>query len=246
MSSPYPELPLGASYPGAPTGASGAPPGHPSSPPGYPPSPPGYPPSPPGYPPSPPGYPSSPPGYPSSPPGYPSSPPGYASARPRISPWLWVVLGVVLLGLGTCGGVVGLAVLGSQMEPGGVMVGSAIPAAKRAALVERGLCGESERLIAFYDGSLSLDLSEVALVTTDRVVFAKDAEVSAIPLASVVSIDHRVEGIIGDVIVVAADDGDRIRIEVAHLNDGVTFLDALEDEARKSRPDVIVRRAQPR
>ncbi|MBX3261016.1 MAG: hypothetical protein KF782_15125 [Labilithrix sp.] len=204
----------------------------------------------PGAPPAYPGLPSpssgAPYGHPGVPPAYPGGPAAYLPAPSRISPWVWVLLGALLLGLGTCGGVVGLAVLGSQLEPGGVMIGGDIPAAKRDALVERGLCRQEDRLIAFYDGSLSLDMSEVALLTTDRVVFAKDAYVVAIPLASVASIDHRVEGVIGDVIVVRATNGAHLRIEVAHLNDGISFLDALEDEVRKSQPDVIVRRQTPR
>lgn len=180
------------------------------------------------------------------PPPYGAYPPPYPPPPSRMSPWIWVLLGAVLLGLGTCGGVVGLVVLGTQMEPGGVMLGAQITEAKRAKLVERGLCHEGDELVAYYDGSLSLDMSEVSILTTDQLVYAKGALVTAIPLASVASIDHRVEGVIGDVIEVAAANGARLRIEVAHLNDGVSFLNALEDEARKKQPNVIVRRRAPR
>ena len=184
---------------------------------------------------------------PASPPPYGAYPPPYASPPPsRMSPWIWVLLGAMLLGLGTCGGVVGLAVLGTQMEPGGVMLGAQIPEAKRAKLVERGLCHDGDELIAYYDGSLSLDMSEVSILTTDRLVYANGALVTAIPLASIASIDHRVEGVIGDVIEVAAANGARLRIEVAHLNGGVSLLDALDDEVRKKQPNVIVRRRAPR
>ena len=121
-----------------------------------------------------------------------------------------------------------------------------IPEAKRAKLLERGLCQDGDQLVAFYDGSLSLDMSEVSILTTDRLVYAKGAQVIAIPLESITSIDHRVEGVIGDIIEVAAANGERLRIEVAHLNDGVSFLNALEDEARKKQPNVTVRRRTPR
>lgn len=190
--------------------------------------------------------------YPPNPPHYaPNQPPPhypYAAPppRPRISPWVWVLLGVMLLGLGTCGGVVALVVVGSQAEPGGVLLGGAIPDAKRVKLLERGIVHEGDKLIAFYDGSLSLDMSEVSVLTADQLVYAKGRRVTRMPLRSIVSIDHRVEGIIGDVIEVAAESGERLRIEVAHLNDGVSFLNALEDEARKKHPAVTVRRQTPR
>jgi len=141
-------------------------------------------------------------------------PPPFVPPRAGISPWVWVLLGVALLGLGTCGGLVGLVAFGSQMENGGVMFDAQIPDAKKAKLRERGVIREDDRIVAFYDGSISLDLSEV--------------------------------GVIGDVIEVGARDGHRMRIEVAHLNEGVSLLNAIEDEVRKKQPDVVVHRQTPR
>ena len=173
-------------------------------------------------------------------------PPPFVPPRAGISPWVWVLLGVALLGLGTCGGLVGLVAFGSQMENGGVMFDAQIPDAKKAKLRERGVIREDDRIVAFYDGSISLDLSEVCVLTTDRLVQSKDARVVTMGLADVTTIDHRVEGVIGDVIEVGARDGHRMRIEVAHLNEGVSLLNAIEDEVRKKQPDVVVHRQTPR
>ena len=137
-------------------------------------------------------------------------------------------------------------VLGNSMEDGGVMFGAQIPDAKKAKLRERGLIRETDQLIAFYDGSISLDMSEVSILTADRLVHAQGNHVATVPLANVTSIDHRVENVIGDVIEVGTNEGERLRIEVAHLNNGISFLNAIEDEVRKKQPNVIVHREKPR
>jgi hypothetical protein len=168
-----------------------------------------------------------------------------------MSPWIWVLLGVVLLGLGTCGGVVGLVALGSAAQAGeaaedGVRMGSEVPDTTRTKLQKRNLLHPGEQLVAYYDATLTLDMSEVTVLTTDRITVAKGSRVTTIALADIASIDHRVENIIGDVIEVRSRRGERMRIEVAHLNRGVSLLNALEDETRDANPDVIVRRQDPR
>jgi hypothetical protein len=196
------------------------------------------------------------PGYPPQPPhplqsfGYPGAagPQGYPSPPPR-SParvWLWLLGAALVLGLGTCGGAVALVAWGASAEPGGVVLGTQLPAAKQAKLEERGLLQKGERVIVLYDGSLSLDLSEVSLVTKRAVVHFADKRAVTFPLAEIVSIDQRVENIAGDVLEIATSNGDRMRIEIAHLNGGLTFLNALEDEVRGAHPSVVVRRAAPR
>ncbi len=167
------------------------------------------------------------------------------------SPWVWVILGVVLLGLGTCGGVVGLVALGSaattgDAAQGGVLMGPEVTDATRSKLQARKLLRPDEQLVAYYDGTVMLDMSEVTVLTSDRITVAKGARVTTIALEDVASIDHRVEHIIGDVIDVRSQRGERMRIEVAHLNGGVSLLNALEDETRDANPDVIVRRQDAR
>jgi hypothetical protein len=157
-----------------------------------------------------------------------------------------VLLGVVLLGLGTCGGLVGLVFLGNNMEPGGVMLGAQVPDAKRTKLRERGLLKEGDQLVAYYDASLSLDMSELAVLTSDRLVYMNAGRVTTMKLEDIATIEHRVEGITGDVIEIGSTKSDRIRLEIAHLNNGVSFLNALEDEAQKKQPAVVIRRQTPR
>jgi len=163
-----------------------------------------------------------------------------------MSPWIWVLLGAMLLGLGTCGGVVGLLVLGASGDDGGVLMGAQVPDAKKAKLRARHLLREDDELVAYYDATIALDMSEVAVLTTERLTHAKGSHVATVPLEAIVSIEHRSEGVIGDVIEVRSSSGERIRIEVAPFNDGVSFLNALEDETRDVNPDVVVRRQAPR
>ena len=89
-------------------------------------------------------------------------------------------------------------------------------------------------------------MSQLALITSERVISATSAARAGLRLADIVAIDHRTEPLIGDVIEVATGAGQRLRIEIAPFNDGPTFLSVLEDEVRKRNADVVVRRAPVR
>ncbi len=183
-----------------------------------------------------------------SPYGYPPTPYGAPPPRARMSPWIWILLGGILLGLGTCGGIVGLVVMKGAAESaeGAVQMGSQLSDSTQRKLRDRKLLNEDEHLVAYYDATLSLDMSEVTVLTTDRITYAKDSRATTIALKDIASIEQRVDTIIGDVIEIRSRRGDRLRIEIAPLNGGVSFLDALEDETREVQPDVVVRRQTPR
>lgn len=172
-----------------------------------------------------------------------SSPP--APPRRGIPVWIFILCGALVLGIGACGALAAFCVHASS-SPGGVIMGTQATKEDRVKLRERRLLTDRETLVAFYDATVSGDFTEVYVVTTERVAVAKSGQVTALDLASLTTIDHRDEGALGDVIEAANAKGERLHIEVAPLNGGVSFLNALEDEAKRKNPSVVVHRAQPR
>ena len=178
---------------------------------------------------------------------YSAPPPSYAPPPQRrgIPVWVWILGAALLFGLTTCGGLVAFCVH-AQNHPGGVVMGTQATKADRVKLREKKALTERETLVAFYDATMSQDFSEVYVVTTERVAVAKAGEVSALDLKDLTTIDHRDEGALGDIIDVATAKGERLHIEIAPLNGGVSFLNALEDETKKKSPSVVVHRAEAR
>jgi hypothetical protein len=177
---------------------------------------------------------------------YPPPPPPIPPKRSMLP---WIIAGAAVL-LGTCGG--GLAfcayTIGSAADKEtGVTMGTQVGEKTIAALRKRGLLREGEVLVVFYDATVSLDMSEVALLTNKRIVSTKPDVVASIDLADVATARHTTEGIIGDVLEVSAVDGRRLRIEIAHLNNGASFVNALDDELAKQPAKVKVeRRVSPK
>jgi hypothetical protein len=151
--------------------------------------------------------------------------------------------------LGTCG-VVGLVALGASAEqPPGVLVGAQVPDTTVEALKARKLLQPQEAVLAFHDATLRLDMSEVTFVTKSRVVHAHGDKVSAVALADVSKITHHTEALGLDVVDFVTKDGKSLRIEIAPLNGGESYVDVIEDAWRIHFPEATVTRpaakAQP-
>ncbi len=76
--------------------------------------------------------------------------------------------------------------------------------------------------------TLSLDGTEAAIVTDERVIYLRNGEQTAIPWSDVLKINYRKEMLIGDVFDVVGSDGNLIHIEIAPLNGGQTFKTIIE------------------
>ena len=187
------------------------------------------------------------------PPAYSSAYPnaGYYPAQPpaaprRTSPVVWVLAALGLMGvlgavLGTCGVAVGLMALGASSDaPTSVILGAQVPAPTVDALREKKLLGPREQLLAYYDATIRLDMSEVTFVTATRTVHAQAGTVATMELADVSKITHRSQGIIGEVIDLVGDDGSTMKIQIAPLNGGESYVDVLEDAWQKRRPGAKV------
>jgi hypothetical protein len=87
---------------------------------------------------------------------------------------------------------------------------------------QKQLLQEGEQLRCFYDATVSLDGTELYLVTDRRVITHKDGRTTAINLTDVASID-RVEVPMTDAWLVSSTNGEAVQVEVAALNGGDTF-----------------------
>lgn len=165
--------------------------------------------------------------------------------RAAVPGWVWILLALAGFGaFGTCATCVYRAA--TSEEPSGVVYASQVPDETRARLDALGVLEGNEQLLVYYDGTVSLDQSELALLTTERVISVKGRHRASARLADITAIEHRDEALLGDVIEVTTSSGPRLRLEIAPLNGGVTFLNALEDQAKERAPGVRVRRAAPR
>lgn len=90
-----------------------------------------------------------------------------------------------------------------------------------------------EQVRAYYDATISLDGTEMAFVTDQRVVYVLDGNVTEIALADVTEIVRSEDGLSGDIIDVKGAGGQRLRIEIAPLNDGPVFLEILKEATGK-------------
>jgi hypothetical protein len=144
------------------------------------------------------------------------------------------ILKPLLIGCGATAllGVLAIVVLlirCSSGPEGGVRAANQMESYAVAHLAKNSVLEPSEKLIAYYDTTIELDGSEAALVTTERVVYLKGGTVTSMRFEEITAVDHRDEGMIGDVIEVKGKSGERIHIEVAPFNGGKMFLEMLND-----------------
>jgi hypothetical protein len=87
---------------------------------------------------------------------------------------------------------------------------------------DKGLLEDGEELRAYYDNSVTLDGSDIALVTDRHVMTHRNGNTSSISLSEISSIE-RVDDVIGEAIEVSAIGGRMVRVPVAPLNGIDTF-----------------------
>jgi hypothetical protein len=143
---------------------------------------------------------------------------------------------LAVVGIGAVFGMVSIArFCGSAAEAGGVRVSNDIPASALRRLDEKKLLGPGEKVLAYYDATLSGDGSEIAMVTSERLVYLKERRTTALALADIEDVKHHEESLIGEVIDATGDSGEVIHIEVAPMNDGPLFTSTLESAWKKKR-----------
>ncbi len=116
---------------------------------------------------------------------------------------------------------------------GGVRAANQMEKYATAHLKEHGLLEAGEKLVVYYDVTFALDGTEAAILTDRRLLYHKDGNTEAIGLAEIESMASWDEGLIGDVIDAVAKDGTHMRIEIAPLNGGRSFIMALESQLKR-------------
>jgi hypothetical protein len=143
--------------------------------------------------------------------------------------WLGVVFGgamvvvavLTVVSIGSC--------LGRNNDEGGARHRNEIPPAVISRLEKSALDEPNEEVLAYYDATVAIDGSEVAVLTKGRIVYGKKGHNTALMLRDVKRVRHREETLIGDIIEISTTGGKSMKIEIAPLNNGPTFLRALTD-----------------
>ena len=141
----------------------------------------------------------------------------------------------LILGIG-CGGPIAAAIVGflglmiyfAGQPEGGVLLANQMEAYALDYIDDNNLLNPDEQLVAYYDVTLSMDSSEAAILTDERVIYHNNGRTDTINLADIDRVEHAEEGMIGHVIDIYSVSGDTLRIEIAPLNGGDLFLEQLE------------------
>jgi len=120
---------------------------------------------------------------------------------------------------------------------GGVKLGNEMDQYALDYIAENDLLNESEEVLAYYDVTIRMDGTEAAMVTTDHVVYHKLGNTTSIPIIDISDINHRQEPFIGDVIEIQAVSGESMKIEIAPMNQGESFLNVLMRKWESLRDD---------
>lgn len=148
----------------------------------------------------------------------------------------------VLIGCGVVAGVACLAAavffVWLAMTPeAGVKLANEVDSYAIDYLKKHGMLGEGEEVLAYYDATLSMNGTEAAILTDLRVMYHREGRTTSISLDEIEGIEHRKEGLVGDIIEIRGPGGKMMKIEIAPLNQGESFLVALQAarEARRAR-----------
>lgn len=125
------------------------------------------------------------------------------------------------LALALCGGFI-LACGADLSREQGVCLPDQVDDVAWGYLRDKGILEDGEQLRAYYDASISLDGSDLALVTDMRVITHRNGITTGLALSEVTGIE-RVDDVVGEAIEVSAVGGRMVRVPVAPLNGIDTF-----------------------
>ena len=116
----------------------------------------------------------------------------------------------------------------SCADVGGVRLSNNLEKYALDYIQENALLNEGEKIVAYYDYTISLDGTEAVILTNSRLIYHnKETFDTAVSLDAITEVQHRKESLTGDIIEVYANDGSVLLIEIAPLNGGETFLKLL-------------------
>lgn len=110
---------------------------------------------------------------------------------------------------------------------GGVRAGNQLSKDDLAHLRGHVQLADGEDVISYYDNTMNLDGSEAVVLTNQRLVTWTASLTSELPVKDIKRIDHESDGLLGELLDVTGANGTLLRVEIAPLNDGQRFVDAL-------------------
>lgn len=146
----------------------------------------------------------------------------------------WVAVGCGIVTLIVSVIVCGVLVWLFTSPDGGVRTSNEIEPYAVEYLKANRILNESEDIIVYYDVTIILNSTEAAILTTDRIIYHKAPDTFSINLEDIADINHYQESLTGDVFEIESVDGQLMKIEVAPLNGGETFKNALMNAWERS------------
>ena len=126
----------------------------------------------------------------------------------------------------------------ATLPEGGVRLANELDDYAIQSMEEHSILEPGEEVLAYYDVTILANGSEAAIVTDRRVVYLKDGRITSIALPDIVAIEHRYESLIGDIIEVEGISGTFMKIEIAPLNLGETFLRVLRSQSERVKEEL--------
>jgi len=125
-----------------------------------------------------------------------------------------------------------LTLTSCSFDVGGVRVGNNMEAYALEYLENNNLLYSDEKILAYYDYTISLDGTEAAILTDSRLIYHnKETSNTYFLLNDITEINYYEEGVEG--LIIEAWKGDELMIiEIAMWNDGDIFLNLLKKRTR--------------
>lgn len=122
----------------------------------------------------------------------------------------------------------GLAMGSDTSETSGTVLPNQLSSGTLSYLENNGLLDSGENIRVYYDYTISMDDSESAWVSDQRVAYHSAPNTTYMLLSDIASVDSREEGLMGTMIDVRSESGELMHIEIAPMNGGDTFVSELE------------------
>jgi hypothetical protein len=122
-------------------------------------------------------------------------------------------------------------------DASGVRAANEVPARVMDGLEHAGVLAPGETVVVYYDATIAGDGSEVAMVTSERLLYRNAGRTTAMKLAEIADVRHHDEPLTGDVIEATSDSGATMKVEIAPMNGGDFFLRSLRTAWKAKRPD---------
>ncbi|HEY8089088.1 MAG TPA: hypothetical protein VIF09_14615 [Polyangiaceae bacterium] len=165
------------------------------------------------------------------------TPPPATPPKPR-SIWIWLgpLLGVLVVGC-LFAMVSFVRFCSRASDASGVRAANEVPARVMDGLEHGGVLGPGETVVVYYDATIAGDGSEVAMVTSERLLYRNAGRTTAMKLAEIADVHHHEEPLTGDVIEATSDSGATMKVEIAPMNGGDFFLRSLRTAWKSKRGD---------